>query len=133
MIYAMFMMSMLTILIGLIAVKSRLLSVKNGQLSPSYFSLMQGDKVPDVVIKTSRCFNNMFEMPTLFYIVCTLYIVLGIESYAAVIVAWLFFLFRCAQAFIHLSSNNVRLRMLTFGASVLSVFFLWVNLMIAQY
>jgi len=32
-----------------------------------------------------------------------------------------------------LSSNNVRHRMLTFGVSVFSVLFLWVNLMVRLY
>lgn len=128
MIYAMFVVSMLTIVVGLIAVKARFTSVKNGQISIHYFKLMQGQEVPEIVTKTTRCFNNLFEIPVLFYIVCTLYIALGIESYAAVVIAWLFVVLRCAQAYIHISYNHVRHRMLTFGASVLCVFLLWINL-----
>lgn len=128
MIYAMFIVSILTIIVGLIAVKTRIACVKSGQISVSYFALMQGQDVPDNVTKTTRCFNNMFEIPVLFYIVCTLYIALGIESYAATVIAWLFVIFRCAQAYIHITYNHVRHRMLTFGASVLCVFSLWVNL-----
>ena len=128
MIYAMFSVSMLTILVGLIAVKARISSIKNGQISVNYFTLMQGQEIPEIVTKTTRCFNNLFEIPVLFYIVCTLYIALGIDSTVAVIIAWLFVTFRCAQTYIHISYNQVKHRMLTFGASVLCVFFLWVNL-----
>ena len=128
MIYAMFILSTLTITVGLIAVKVRSASVKNGQISVSYFELMQGQDVPECVTKTTRCFNNLFEIPVLFYIVCTLYIALEIESYIAMVIAWLFVIFRCAQAYIHITYNHVKHRMLTFGASVLCVFLLWVNL-----
>lgn len=128
MVYAMFIISTLTIIVGLIAVKARIASVKKGQISASYFELMQGQNVPVNVTKTTRCFNNLFEIPVLFYIVCTLYIALGIESYVAIVIAWLFVIFRCAQAYIHITYNHVPHRMLAFGASVLCVFLLWVNL-----
>lgn len=128
MIYAMFSVSMLTILVGLIGIKARIASVKSGQIVASYFKLMQGQDIPEFVTKTTRCFNNLFEIPVLFYIVCTLYVALGVDSYVAVVIAWLFAILRCAQACIHITYNHVRHRMLMFGASVLCVFFLWVNL-----
>ncbi|WP_049722830.1 MAPEG family protein [Gilvimarinus polysaccharolyticus] len=128
MIYAMFIVSILTILVGLIAVKARIYSVKNGHIPAGYFKLMQGQDVPEIVTKTTRCFNNLFEIPVLFYIVCTLYIALGIETYVAVVVAWIFAILRCTQAYIHITYNHVKHRMLAFGASVLCVFLLWVNL-----
>jgi hypothetical protein len=130
MIYAMFMLSMLTILVGLIVVKVRVENVRNGHISADYFKLMQGQDIPEIVTKATRCFNNLFEIPVLFYIVCTLYLTLGIESYVAIVIAWLFVLFRCAQAYIHISYNHVMHRMLTFAASVLCVFSLWVNLIV---
>jgi Uncharacterized protein conserved in bacteria len=132
MVYAMFSVSILTILVGLIAVKARITSVKRGQVTVDYFKLMQGQEIPEIVTKTTRCFNNLFEIPVLFYIVCTLYIALGIESYVAVVIAWLFVMLRCAQAYIHITYNHVRHRMLMFGASVLCVFLLWVNLVVLK-
>ncbi len=133
MIYAMFSLSMLTILVGLITVKARFASVKNGQIKVSYFKLMQGQDIPELVIKTTRCFNNLFEIPVLFYVACALYIALGIESYVAVGIAWLFVVFRCALAYIHITYNEVRHRVLVFGASVLCVFVLWVNLVVLTF
>jgi len=130
MIYAMFIVSMLTIAVGLIAVRARMICVKRGELSFSYFKLMQGQEVPEVITKTTRCFNNLFEIPTLFYIVCTLYITLGIESNIAIVLAWLFTIFRCAQAYIHLGYNFARHRIFAFGGSVLCVFVLWINLLV---
>ena len=132
MLYAMFSLSMLTIFVGLIVVRARFISVKNSRMSADYLELMQGQTVPDEVIKTTRCFNNLFEVPVLFYVACTLYIALGIESLAAVVIAWLFVIFRAAQAYIHITHNNVRQRMLAFGMSVLCVLFLWSNLLLLK-
>ncbi len=131
MIYAMFVVSILTIMIGLIAVRARIASVSNGQVKARYFKLMQGQEVPEIVTKTTRCLNNMFEVPVLFYVACTLYVVLGIESLVGLVFAWLFVIFRTVHASIHITYNIVRHRMYVFGASVLCVLFLWVNL-IAQ-
>lgn len=130
MLYTMFMLAALTILVGLIALKVRIAGIKSGHLSAKYFELMQAQEVPDIVIKTTRCFNNLFEIPVLFYVVCTLSIVLGAESNTAVAVAWLFVLSRYAQAYIHISYNHVRHRMLAFAASVFCVCFLWINLLV---
>lgn len=124
----MFAVSMLTVLVGFFAVKARVESIKNGQLSPGYFSLMKGEAVPDDVIKTTRCFNNLFEVPVLFYVVCTLYLVSGVDSSVALVLAWAFFLLRCAQAYVHIGYNNVGHRMKAFFLSLLCVAFLWVNL-----
>ena len=132
MIYAIFSVSMLTILVGLIAVKARIVSVKNGQIDAGYFKLMQGQEIPELVTKTTRCFNNLFEIPVLFYIVCMLYITLGIENYVAVVLAWLFVIFRSVQAYVHITYNHVKHRMLAFGASALCVFSLWVNLVVLR-
>ncbi len=128
MIFAMFAVSMLTVLVGVFAVKARVESIKSGQLSPAYFSLMQGGVVPAEVIKTTRCFNNLFEVPVLFYVVCTLYLVSGVSSSVALVLAWAFFLLRCTQAYVHISYNNVSHRMLSFFLSLLCVVLLWVNL-----
>ncbi len=128
MIYAMLSLAMLTILVGLVAIKARLASIRNGQLDLSYFKLMQAENVPDIVTKTTRCFNNLFEIPVLFYMLCMMYIILEVESSIALFLAWLFVISRAAQAFVHVTYNQVKHRMYSFAASVLCVFLLLVNL-----
>ncbi|MEP1446016.1 MAG: MAPEG family protein [Paraglaciecola sp.] len=128
----MFFISILTIIVGLIAVRARFISIKSGQMSIEYLKLMQGQEAPEMVIRSTRCFNNLFEVPVLFYVVCTLYIALGIESFVATVIAWLFAAFRLSQAFIHIYYNAVRHRMVAFGLSVLCVLLLWVNLVVVK-
>ena len=126
----MFVLSLLTIVVGVIALKARVDSVRKQQLSPRYFKLMQGQEVPEFVTKTTRCFNNLFEIPVLFYCVCTLYVALGIDSTFALIAAWLFVLFRAAQACIHIGYNDVIHRLTAFGLSIICVLALWVDVLV---
>ncbi len=121
-------MVLLTFIIGIITVKVRFASVKNGQISAKYYKLMHGENVPEIVIKTTRCFNNQFEIPVLFYVVCTLYVSLEIESLAGLILAWIFVIFRYIHAYIHLTYNHIIHRMLTFWLAFITIIILWLNL-----
>ena len=88
--YPMSMMVLLTFIIGVLTVKVRFASVRNREVSPKFYKLMQGQEVPEIVTKTTRCFNNMFETPVLFYVACSLYFASDIESVVGIIFAWLF-------------------------------------------
>ncbi|SEQ09928.1 hypothetical protein SAMN03080615_00412 [Amphritea atlantica] len=132
MIYAIAAVTLLTILIGVLLVRERLSSVRNGEVPAGYFKLMQGEALPEQMIKTGRCYNNMFEVPCLFYVVGTLYIVSGVENTAGLLLAWAFVLFRSAQAWVHLTSNKVLYRMYLYGGGILCVLLLWINLLIEQ-
>lgn len=132
MIYPMFSMVLLTFIVGLITMKYRIASVKSGAVSPQYFKLMEGQDVPEIVTKTTRCFNNMFEVPLLFYAGCLLSISLGDESMIGLIFAWLFVLLRYFQAFVHLTYNHVIHRMLSFWFAFVSTMGLWLNVLYQQ-
>ncbi len=132
MIFPMFTMVMLTLILGCITVKARFESVKNGSVNAKYYKLMQGDNIPDFVTKTTRCFNNQFEIPVIFYVACTLYISLGIESLVGIVFAWAFVVLRSVHAYIHLTYNHIIHRMSVFWAAFISVIALWVNLIIHQ-
>ena len=128
MLYPMVAMVLLTFVVGAIAVKVRFASVKGGEVSAKYYKLMNGEDVPEIVTKTTRCFNNQFEIPVLFYVACTLYISLGIESFSGIILAWLFVVLRIAHAYIHLTYNHLVHRMSFFWLAFVSVIILWLNL-----
>jgi len=132
MFYPMFMMVLLTFIVGLVTMKYRFSVVISGTLHHNYFKLMEGQEVPEFFTRTTRCFNNMFEVPVLFYVACLLYIVLGIDSLAGLIFAWLFVLMRYFQALVHLTYNRVLHRMLFFWFAFLSAMGLWLNLLYQQ-
>jgi len=132
MLYPMFAMVVLTLVIGLVALRIRFASVKRGEVSVRYFKLMQGDKVPEAVLKSTRCFNNLFEVPVLFYVACTLYISMAIDSMAALVLAWVFVTCRAVQAWVHMTYNHILHRMIAFWLACLSALALWLNLVIIQ-
>lgn len=130
MIYAMFGMVMLTFAVGIVAITTRVRSVKNGSVKIKYYRTMGGQEVPEKLTTSTRCFNNMFEVPVLFYVVATLFVSLKIESEVALILAWSFVTFRALQALVHLTYNNVLHRMLTFWGAVVSVLAMWITLIV---
>ncbi|PAJ73982.1 hypothetical protein CJF42_13075 [Pseudoalteromonas sp. NBT06-2] len=132
MLIAMFMMVLLTLIIGIVTVTVRIKNVKKSKISRKYFRLMQGENLPDVVIKTTRNFNNQFELPVLFYVVCTLFISLKIESEFALYIAIVFVISRYFHAVIHITYNNVIHRMISFFIGFICVIAMWVNLVIIQ-
>lgn len=132
MIYPMFAVVLLTFLIALVTISIRVSSVRSGRVKIKYFSLMEGGEVPDSITKTTRCFNNMFEVPILFYAAGIMYVSAGVESFLALVLAWVFVAFRCLQAYIHLTYNNILHRMASFWAAFISVMALWVNLVWVQ-
>ena len=129
MLYAMFAMVLLTTAVGVIAVTSRVKGVRNKQIPIKMFRTMQGD-FPDFVLRTTRNYNNQFELPVLFYVASTLYLALGIQSTAALVMAWLFVFSRIAHVIVHLTYNNILHRMLVFWFGVVFALGLWGNLVI---
>ena len=117
MFYPMFAMVLLTAGVAIIAVRVRFKSVSSGQVPGKYYRLMQGAEVPEIVAKTGRNFNNLLEVPLLFYVACTLYIALDISSAFGLIIASLFVLFRIVHSAIHIAYNHVLHRLAAFTAA----------------
>lgn len=130
MLHPMALMVLLTFLVGLVAARARFAGVRSGDVRIKYFKLMQGQEVPERVTVTTRCFNNMFEVPVLFYVACTLCISLGVGGLPGLVLAWLFVALRYLQALIHLTSNHFLHRMVAFWTAFLCVVLLWLNLVL---
>ncbi len=140
MLYPMFCVVILTFIVGVMTIRVRFKSVTNGDVPIAYYQLMQG-QATDSVIKMSRCFNNLFEMPVLFYVVSVLYLLydevlntggVGIaDTLLSLGLAWLFVVARVIQAVVHTTTNNVVHRMLAYWLGCLCVLGLWLNLMYA--
>ena len=130
MLYPMFSMVVLTFIVGLITMKHRIAQVRSGVVNPKYFKLMEGQEVPEIITKTSRCFNNMFEVPVLFYAGCILYMSMGVESHIGLFFAWIFVFMRYIQAYVHLTYNHIIHRMLSFWMAFISAMGLWINLLL---
>ena len=126
MLHAMITMVALIYIIGIYTAYIRMSSVRKGLVKVRYFKLMQGEEIPEIITKTTRQFNNMFEVPMLFFFAGVLYLVLGIESMTGVIAAWTFVGLRAIQAIIHLTYNYPLHRMLAFNTGNICIVVLWV-------
>ena len=133
MIIAMSAMVFLTLVIGLMTLMARINSVRARKIDPDYFTLMQGDDVPEAVRVTSRAFSNQFEIPVLFYVVTVLHLFLMPYDILGFVLAWLFVFSRYVHAYIHLTYNHVIHRMLAFLAGFICVIIMWVNMLVNNF
>lgn len=128
MLYPMFMLVILTMVIMVLTARVRVRSVQTGKVPQSYYSLMEGHDIPDFVAKTTRNFNNLFEVPTLFYAGGAVYLALDQTGQLPVINAWIFVAARVMHSIIHLSYNNVVHRLTIFAIGNLSVLVMWLGI-----
>ncbi len=130
MLYQMFALVMLTFAVGIVAFTHRFRAIRQRKMSIKYFRTMSGEPPPEGVAKSTRHFDNMFEVPTLFYAACLAAMVLNKTGPAMQALAWAFVIARFAQAFIHLTYNNVLHRMVSFVVGMGLMIALWVMLAI---
>eukprot|EP01088_Endostelium_zonatum_P001211 TRINITY_DN1150_c0_g1_i1.p1 TRINITY_DN1150_c0_g1~~TRINITY_DN1150_c0_g1_i1.p1 ORF type:complete len:142 (+),score=22.55 TRINITY_DN1150_c0_g1_i1:77-502(+) len=131
-IFPMAVMVFLTAVAAVTMVRRRFGSVGSGAVKVGYFkTYVAGEqKLPDSMLQADRHYVNLFEAPVLFYAGCLAALALPVESYFLVVLAWIFVAARIAHTIIHLGSNAIRPRMLTFAASFLIVVIFWAYLAI---
>ncbi|GEA11117.1 hypothetical protein KUL49_14920 [Alteromonas sp. KUL49] len=94
---------------------------------------MDGD-FPENVIASTRCFNNQFEVPVLFYVAClALMLFEQSDSSIASVLAWLFVGLRTIHAYIHITYNHILHRIIAFWSSFLVVMAMWLYLLTVVY
>ncbi len=131
MLQAMAAMVLLVFIVAVLTIKARVQGVKAGEVRAKYFRLMQGDELPESVAKTTRSFNNQFEVPVLFYAAGILHIVLLPGNQLGLYLAWGFVLLRYLHAFIHITYNHVMHRLAAFFGALVCVAAMWLNLLVA--
>ncbi|MDA0687532.1 MAG: MAPEG family protein [Proteobacteria bacterium] len=131
MLYPMFIMVILTFVILLFTLRVRISSIRKGDVSLSYYSLFEGQEVPEMVTKTRHHFANLFEVPVLFYSAGILYVALELTDPFPVYCAWVFVGARLIHTSIHLGYNNVLHRLVAFGIGNLAVLAMWLAIVSA--
>jgi hypothetical protein len=76
-------------------------------------------------LQVAYSFSNQFELPVLFYVLTILAFVTHLAGVVFVVLAWVFVLFRCLQAFVHVTSNKIRVRGAFFGIAALALALNW--------
>ena len=110
-------------------------NLKNKEIKLSQFRLYEGE-FPDQLWSARYQFQNMFEIPILFYILCILHIILNNYSQLDVYLAWGFVFFRVLHFFTRLQNQrdlNIRTRTFTFILSLICLTIGWVNLILNSF
>ena len=101
-------------------------NIKEKKINLDQFQLYEGD-FPDKLRSARYQFQNMFELPVLFYVLCILQINFNNYTQLDIYLAWGFVIFRVLHFFVRLQNQrglNIRTRTLTF---ILSLIFLTVS------
>lgn len=108
----------------------RVAEMKSRRIHPQKLALSQpkGDLLEDT--RAADNFNNLFEVPVLFFIVCLVMLLTGIESLPLLLLAWGYVLLRSLHSLIQTTYNKVLHRFSVYVASTLVVFALWAGVAI---
>ena len=99
----------------------------NKKIRPSQFRIYEGE-FPDRLLSARQQYQNMFEIPILFYLLCLLNIFFNNYSQMDIILAWGFVLFRIIHFFIRLQNQkniNIIPRTLVFVVSLIFLTIGW--------
>lgn len=106
----------------------RVAAIRGGELHIRDIALGQPNW-PLRATQVANAYRNQFELPVLFYLAIVIAIALGPVSPAFVALSWLFVAARLAHACVHVTTNNVPRRFLTFTAGLAILIALWVVLL----
>lgn len=130
MIYPMAMLILLNVIVISLLLFFRVKAVRARKVSPRYFKRNKGADLPDHLEGLSQNYNNLLELPLLFYIVCLAIIVLNLNVEEFVFYAWLYVIFRYIHSYVHITYNHILHRLFAFSASCLVLVIMWVKLIL---
>lgn len=107
---------LLTYVVYLTVSARRIGAIKAGTAKVSDFKVPSIEPEPSAT--AARNLSNQFELPVLFFAACISLFVTGAAGLAVLVAAWAFVLARVAHAYIHLTSNRVRIRRSLFIVSL---------------
>lgn len=129
-IFSMFALIILTFIVMYSMLVFRVKAVKQRKISPRYFKLNKGAEIPEQIEAISQNYTNLFELPMLFYAVCIVVMVLGVNSEYFVYHAWAFVFFRYVHSFIHTTYNHILHRLTAFALSGFVLLSMWIKLIL---
>lgn len=126
----MFVLVFYTFLVLISIPVSRFHAVAKKRVNPSYFKLNSGSDIPDYLVRINQHYENLLQMPILFYIVCVLFYLQSNLTSTIVILAWCYVATRAVHGLIHLTTNQVMHRFQSFLVSSIILVVLWIILFI---
>ena len=105
-------------------------AVKAREMDPKYYRTYSGGGEPERLRVLTRHSANLLETPLLFYVVVLMIHVTDSTSSLFVGLAWAYVVLRFVHAFIHLGTNFVLHRFLSFGLGLVVLLAMWVLLLV---
>ena len=109
----------------------RIRGTVEGRIPRGAFRLGESEGVPPDVLLLNRNLMNLLEMPVLFYVACLVMYVTARVTPVMVALAWVYVLLRLVHSFIHVTTNRIIPRLLSFTAGNLVLATLWLWLLAA--
>jgi hypothetical protein len=125
-----FAMVLLTFGIGIRMLLFRFKAVRKDGVNAGYFQLNRGAKLPDYLVKVTNHYNNLFELPVLFYVATIILYASNRADATYVSLAWLFVFLRYVHSYVHTTYNDVKHRRLAFLSGTLVLAVIWIRLMV---
>jgi len=114
--------------------KLRYKAVLKDGFDPKYFRLYNNEQssvpMPEYLVKVTQHYQNLLEMPPLFYFALILLAALNITDPFYVILSWGFLFLRLFHSYIHTTGNRVLKRKNAFIVSLAILMILWVRIAI---
>ena len=128
--YPVFALFALTIFVLMRMRSMRFAAVRSREVSVGFYRAFQDGVEPEPLRVISRHFVNLFEMPVLFYVgVLMIYVTHNVSGWL-VGCAWAYVALRCAHSFVHLTSNDVPVRVGLYFASGAVLLAMWGTLLV---
>jgi hypothetical protein len=127
--YPLFVMVLLSIVVGLRMLQLRFRAVGQDGLPPAYFQLNRGGKPPAYMVQAEQHYTNLYETPLLFYTVVILIYVLNMTSVINLVLAWAYVASRLLHAYVHMGQNRLANRRRVFLGSIALLTLLWTSVL----
>ncbi len=115
-------------ILGFYQYRKRVSAVRSKKINIDYFKTYQFE-APEELKVLQNHFSSQFEVPILFMVTCLAVVVLDKSSIFNLALGFLFILSRLAHSYIHLGSNNLKKRALSFVLGFFVILIIWINIL----
>lgn len=115
----------LTAVVWVLMTLARNVSVFLGAASVNFYKDYASSPPPEWIERPARTFNNLMEVPTLFYALCAFIMATGAVDSAQITLAWIFAATRVVHALIYIAVNRVSYRFVIHAAGCITLGVMW--------
>jgi hypothetical protein len=123
----MFVCVALTALVWLAMVVIRNWATLRGMVDSQYFLTYASNQPPEWIERPARTFNNLMQIPSLFYVVCLAMMVTHAVDRTQLAYAWTFVGLRVVHAAVYMGWNYLPLRFITWIMGSVTLGVLWIR------